>query len=172
MDATPGNKKSSRNQKGRIPTTKLREQQPCQIPAYPSTSLRKQRQSKPLSTRPSSPHPTMTSHSSIKEGKRKEVTSKQKRPVTSMAKDYHLPKTSHHLQKSEAKGRGSRFFHIACMTSYLSVRKQPTPIATLQTSPKNIDIKNQPSGKHLRYLFIRHNLSVMPDGYALRKQPN
>jgi hypothetical protein len=55
----------------------------------------------------------MTSHSSIKEGKRKEVTSKQKRPVTRMAKDYHLPKTSHHLQKSEAKGRGSRFFHIA-----------------------------------------------------------
>lgn len=32
------------------------------------------------------------------------------------------------------------------------------PIATLQTSQKNIDIKNQPSGKHLRYLFIRHNL--------------
>ena len=30
-------------QKGRIPTTKLREQQPCQIPAYPSTSPRKER---------------------------------------------------------------------------------------------------------------------------------
>ena len=45
--------------------------------------------------------------------------------------------------KSEAKGRGSRFFHIACMTSYLSVRRLPTPIATLQTAPKNIDIKNQ-----------------------------
>ena len=48
MNATPRNKKSSRKQKGRIPTNKLREQQPCQIPAYPSTSPRKERQSKPL----------------------------------------------------------------------------------------------------------------------------
>jgi hypothetical protein len=49
----------------------------------------------------------MTSHSSLKEVKRKEVTSLQKRPVTRMAKDYYLPRTSHHLQKSEAKGRGA-----------------------------------------------------------------
>ena len=32
---------------------------------------------------------------------------KQKRPVKRMAKDYYLPRTSHHLQKSEAKGRGA-----------------------------------------------------------------
>jgi hypothetical protein len=30
---------------------------------------------------------------------------KQKRPVKRMAKNYYLPKTSHHTQKSEAKGR-------------------------------------------------------------------
>ena len=32
-----------KNKKGRIPTTKLREQQPCQPPKYPSTSPRKER---------------------------------------------------------------------------------------------------------------------------------
>ena len=44
MNATPGNNKSSRKtKKGRIPTTKLREQQPCQPLKYPSTSPRKER---------------------------------------------------------------------------------------------------------------------------------
>jgi len=48
------------------------ENQPYQFLVYPSTSLRKERLYLPLSTRPSSPHPTKPSQSSLKEGKLKE----------------------------------------------------------------------------------------------------
>ena len=138
---------------------------------YPSTSPRKERI--PLTSfHPGlrDPSPQKPANPPSRRASERRKHQRQKRPVTRMAKNYHLPRPSHHLQKSEA--RGSRFFHITCMTSYLSVKRYPSPIATLQTSLKKIDIKNQPSGKHLRYLFIRHNLPVMPDGCALRKQPN
>jgi len=45
---------------------------------YPSTSLRKERQSKPLSSRTPRPITTKTSHSSFKEGKLKKETPKTK----------------------------------------------------------------------------------------------
>ena len=54
------------------------ENQPYQFLVYPSTSPRRERLYLPLSTRSSSPHPTMTSQSSLKEGKLKEETPKTK----------------------------------------------------------------------------------------------
>jgi hypothetical protein len=75
---------------------------------YPSTSLRKERLYLPLSTRSSSPHPH-DAQPILPQGRQAKggLYLKQKRPVKRMAKDYYLPKTSHHTQKSEAKGRGA-----------------------------------------------------------------
>ena len=70
-----------------------------------SINITEKRENTPtlFSSRTPRPITTKTSHSSLKKGKRKEVTSKQKRPVTRMAKNYYLPKTSHHLQKVKQK---------------------------------------------------------------------
>jgi len=75
---------------------------------YPSTSPRRERLYLPLSTRSSSPHPH-DAQPILPQGRQAKggLYLKQKRPVKRMAKDYYLPRTSHHLQKSEAKGRGA-----------------------------------------------------------------
>ena len=113
-------KKVVEKQKKRIPTNKLREQQPCQPPKV-SINITEKRENTPnlFSSRTPRPITTKTSHSSLKEGKRKEVTSKQKRPVTRMAKDYHLPRPSH---LSSAKGRGASI--LQTLPVYLRLSNQ------------------------------------------------
>ena len=130
MNATPGNNKSSRKtKKDAFQQPNLENSSPANPLKYPSTSPRKERI--PLTSfhpglRDPSPQKPATPPSRKASERRKHQ--RQKRPVTRTAKNYYLPKTSHHLQKSEAKGRGSRFFHIACMTSYLSVKGSLPPL--------------------------------------------
>ncbi len=91
---------------------------------YPSTSLRKERQSKPLSTRPSSPHPTMTSQSSLKEGKLKEETPKTKETCQKDGKGL-LPskKQATIFKKVKQKEEDADSFIPFAMTYNLSFRR-------------------------------------------------
>ena len=94
------------------------ENQPYQFLVYPSTSPRRERLYLPLSTRSSSPHPH-DAQPILPQGRQAKggLYLKQKRPVKRMAKNYYLPKTSHHTQKSEAKGRGDSIPpNISCLS--------------------------------------------------------
>ena len=125
MNATPRNKKSSRKQKGRHLKPKTLRRIALPIPMCIHQHHREKREYPLPSFHPGlrDPSPQKPATPPSRKASERRKHQRQKRPITRMTKDYHLPRPSHHLQKSEAKGRGSRFYHIACMTSYLSVRR-------------------------------------------------
>ena len=100
------------------------ENQPYQFLVYPSTSPRRERLYLPLSTRSSSPHPTMTSQSSLKEGKLKEETPKTKETCQKDGKGL-LPskKQATIFKKVKQKEEDADSFIPFAMTYNLSFRR-------------------------------------------------
>ena len=120
------------------------EDQPYQFLVYPSTSPRRERLYLPLSTRSSNPHPTMTSQSSLKEGKLKEETPKTKETCQKDGKELLPSKNKPPSSKKWSKRKRMQIlsYHLPWHRTYLLGGSLPQKRLS-DLLPKKIDIKNQ-----------------------------
>ena len=142
------------NKKGRIPTTKLREQQPCQPLKYPSTSPRKERipltsfhpgLRDPSPQKPATPPSRKASERRWHPNKR-DLSEGWQRTTTFQDQATFLP-------KSEAKGRGDSI----PQKHFLFIQGSPITQVALNRWYKN---ERSPRNTHLDITTPKRNISL------------